>query len=1558
MKVRKMKLKPLKERLTDGKKVMLKNLLEEYTESMLEGSEITTFHRREKGAHVKVVMANEHESLLKAIGLMQVAGPFIKEMSKSGQAPKLLALFGKQKAIESGILYVELDLFVVVLGLGTAKSEQREGLGNFLMDMLKYLFESKDFFLQVNEENKGFYEKLGFRQMEDEEEAPTPDPKLFPNAPIRMVFGLRARRFVFAQFYRFWGLNVNHLKDSDLFCPGYVGWKNKEQTEEASNNLSSMQKEHTAEQVAPLAPQVFRLNKEFEPVDSREEYAMISLSSQGISTILLALLCQPGLARDKGDGRFVVHHCVDPEWNCRPFSVKLVHTAFDLSQIGTTMLGTYLGLKPDEVREESPLTFTPFQLTEQETTPSGCCDHLMTAWAEELKPFADQVAFDTLSQFKAKFLTVPLESQSPSDVPKILVQIMQAISKQYNHFKTKGDFVQLIKSLWDMFENPGGYAITDVAIWDSIEDMVYVTKIMFGSLGFPSLAALGGRRRFYAINHALLGVLPVYSNNPSPKEIPSEYQLESYYQKNKCLPPTLTSTGGSVEIVLTADATTSSSALYRGYSGAIQGKASRAIPLSLADFLLAFLEDQPALFSEEYITSSALGTYRKELWKKLGDADKGTYPFLLKIPSLEDICTARSVDLRPYKANFNVRFFELFLCTRHIAGPGIQSPLRSLKQLLSNRDGVITVSEIEDELTDDGGRLWCYPNPSSTDLLKGIQWSVMIHEKLLDPVVEYMANILLVQKKNKRVECKKVYEDFVQGWIVSFLWEVLHKYGAVVEFSSNALANFPQVKKRLLPKCVDVSVTAPCTVSGGILSNLHGMASFLILWLKVDKRFRLHPNFIACGPTYVEGRSYMVKQADMAHTCPLICQHDITEESSGDESTEESSGKEPLSLMAMLQQIRTELESNSQTTNQTIEEIEDELKRENVLLLATGFPKSCCSKWTEAVRDFSGNLGDSDVRDLVCCLLTEENANVNVFTVANGQKGGMQKRTDRYYSGSFFEHDFCRNLNKHFGRIQYDKEIVFSQVILDYVWTPNEYYKLSKNPKWFQNTLVQLKDLLTDPVNGKVGGTIFLPFRVDVMMGLVDALDSLKLYYGIHFLRQNQLARCALYNGIEAINEYFPPTWKRSDWWLTIPHFKGFKEATWAEVDAVVNRIENISEVRMVCLRRLSEEEKEDGGGFQGLAPSKRKSRPPENLSDSTPSPPKKKPKSPKKNPKPLKKNPPPPKEKPTPPPKKKPKPPKPENTSKSESEGEDIGDDDHKDSPGSASKGENIDDDDDNDVGSVKITGTEVDDKKLFVQGSTLHDLGKMYCMYAFALGFWNSLVQMSKEEGVWESLQTGEKKYSDVQWLISRRFDVVPPTEFWIGFDALMPKSPAWVDEISKLYKCPTKKLERVRRGFVVSLPGSEVQEWHTDGGKVGNTSAVTALWSLQNLSEEMGGTEFSRQDPTTKSKNLVVQSVVLQAGEFIVFDIGTWHRAQANNSAKERILYYDIYSKKGLKYKDDENFDITVGPLLSWPKSDVLAASVTEAEPALVTELAVKRSKRLAQLGNTRLLRSYKD
>jgi ectoine hydroxylase-related dioxygenase (phytanoyl-CoA dioxygenase family) len=156
------------------------------------------------------------------------------------------------------------------------------------------------------------------------------------------------------------------------------------------------------------------------------------------------------------------------------------------------------------------------------------------------------------------------------------------------------------------------------------------------------------------------------------------------------------------------------------------------------------------------------------------------------------------------------------------------------------------------------------------------------------------------------------------------------------------------------------------------------------------------------------------------------------------------------------------------------------------------------------------------------------------------------------------------------------------------------------------------------------------------------------------------------------------------------------------------------------------------------------------------------------------------------------------------------------------------------------------------------------------------------------------------------------VPPTEFWIAFDALMPKSPAWVDAISKIYNCPADKLERIRRGFMVCLPKTEAQQWHTDGGEEGNESAVTALCSLQNLSEEMGGTELSRQDPTTKSKIPAAQSVVLKAGEFIVFDFGIWHRAQANNSHKIRILYYDLYSKKGLKYKDNENFDNTGDPL----------------------------------------------
>jgi hypothetical protein len=159
---------------------------------------------------------------------------------------------------------------------------------------------------------------------------------------------LRARRFVFDRFYRFWGINVNRLKDSELFCPGYVGWKIKKLTKEASKHLSSTQKEHaakhaakyTAKQVAPPELQVLWLNEKFEPVDSMDQCKMISTSSRGISAILLALLCQPGLERN--DGHFVLHQCADPDWNGRTFSDELVDMAFDQSKIGSTMLGTYL----------------------------------------------------------------------------------------------------------------------------------------------------------------------------------------------------------------------------------------------------------------------------------------------------------------------------------------------------------------------------------------------------------------------------------------------------------------------------------------------------------------------------------------------------------------------------------------------------------------------------------------------------------------------------------------------------------------------------------------------------------------------------------------------------------------------------------------------------------------------------------------------------------------------------------------------------------------------------------------------------------------------------------------------------------------------------------------------------------------------------------------------------------------------------------------------------------------------------------------------------------------
>jgi hypothetical protein len=1404
-------------------------------------------------------------------------------VTTTGQVLQLLAVFGDYKQILSCLLFVELERFVVVLGLSTIESKQDEGLGSFLVDMIKDLLKSKEVFLQVCKDREKlivFYEKLGFRRMEDEEKAPTYDLKPSSERTIGMVFGLRARRFVFAQFYGFWGVNVNRLKDSELFCPGYVGWEIKKQTKEASKgaskNLSSMQKEDAAKQVAPPAPQVLWLDEKFKPVDSMENCKMISTSSQGISAILLALLCQPGLERN--DEHFVLHQCVDPNWNSRPFSDELVKRAFDQSAIGSTMLGTYLGLKTDELREESALTFAPFQLKESQAERSGSNSDLKTVWLQSLKPFADQIALDTLSVFTAKFLDDRTSIQH-SDVPKILLQIMQTISKQCNHFQTKDDFMRLIISLWQMFDNPGGNAIDDVAIWDSIEDMVYVTKIMFGSLGFPSLAALGGRRRFYAVNHALLGVLPKCSNNLVSVAIPAQYRLESYFQKNHCLPRILTCTERSVEIVLAKDRTTPSKE-YKEYSVSLQGKATRAVPLSLADFLVKFLDSRPALFGGDNISSKEFGEYKRRWWLALAQSEKDSYPFLQCITNLEEICKARSqIATKDLHKNTKIaQFFELFLCARDIEVPGINSPLQSLKQLLLKSDGVLIVLKGKVQLPGDDGRCWCYPNPGCTDPLRGLQWSVKIHEKLLDPVAEHMANMLM-QGKRMNFNCNKVYQAFVQGWTVSFLWEVLHSYGAVVVVPPIAEV-FPQVQQLLVPKRVDVSEkTAESLV---LLSNLHGITTFLTLWLKFDQRFRLHQNFIECAATYVDN-SYKVKQADMAHSCPLICQCG---------STEESSGAVTLSLMAMLQQIMSELNHNPETS-QIISMIEKQLARENVLLLAMTSPESGCSTWTEALEDnMDGRMPKSSARDLILCLATEAAADVNVFTVSNKKKTDAAHMTDRHLSlTNIFHKDFCKNLKINFGQ-----EIVFRQVTFDYVWTTSAEHDF--NLTWFRDTLGELNDLLTDPPNGKAGGEVFLPFNVSVMIGLVYALESLTDNYGIHFLTEDQLACCCdLYKGTQAIiKEQMQAILgeEKTTCRLSTQHFNEAcypKEVSKDAVLAVANRIENLQNVRMVCLRRLSKQQKKgNGGGFQGLKNSKKRKR-------------KNKPKNNKSN---SSKN----------------------SKKKDEDEDDDESDASTEDSDSESSESESNNDSESSESesnndseSSESESNSDDDDGRLFVRGKVIQVEDKIQIMYAYALGFWNSLVQLAKAKGVWEGLQDGRERFSDVQWVLSHRFDVVPPTDFWIGFDALMPESPAaWVDAISQIYKCPTDELERIRRGFVVSLPGTEVQEWHTDSGEVGNRCAVTALCSLQNLSETMGGTEFSR-DPTKNSKIPTGPPVVLKAGEFIVFDYGVWHRAQANRSENVRILYYDLYSKKESNYKDDGNFDTTVSPLFGWTTTVLL-------------------------------------
>jgi ectoine hydroxylase-related dioxygenase (phytanoyl-CoA dioxygenase family) len=132
-------------------------------------------------------------------------------------------------------------------------------------------------------------------------------------------------------------------------------------------------------------------------------------------------------------------------------------------------------------------------------------------------------------------------------------------------------------------------------------------------------------------------------------------------------------------------------------------------------------------------------------------------------------------------------------------------------------------------------------------------------------------------------------------------------------------------------------------------------------------------------------------------------------------------------------------------------------------------------------------------------------------------------------------------------------------------------------------------------------------------------------------------------------------------------------------------------------------------------------------------------------------------------------------------------------------------------------------------------------------------------------------------------------------------------------------------IRCGCVVSLPGTGVQYWHSDGVHVGESStiddadaaapvhALCVFCPLIDLNESVGYTEFWAG--SQKFSKLLAKKGeqtlpggtkgILDRGSCLLYDYRTIHRGMPNSSEGSRPVCYFLYAKAGYEFVEDQNF-----------------------------------------------------
>ena len=191
---------------------------------------------------------------------------------------------------------------------------------------------------------------------------------------------------------------------------------------------------------------------------------------------------------------------------------------------------------------------------------------------------------------------------------------------------------------------------------------------------------------------------------------------------------------------------------------------------------------------------------------------------------------------------------------------------------------------------------------------------------------------------------------------------------------------------------------------------------------------------------------------------------------------------------------------------------------------------------------------------------------------------------------------------------------------------------------------------------------------------------------------------------------------------------------------------------------------------------------------------------------------------------------------------------------------------------------------------------------------------------EELYALLQTKAKKhFKEIMLRDNNRFDFRMDlvNDQWKEFEAKGRWKPLVAQILGDDYSI-------VKCGCILSLPGADMQYYHSDGVHVGaaadfdsdeaaSTHALCVFVPLIDLNHEVGYTEFwagsHRYNRLLDKKGEQAlpggTDGILKKGECLLYDNRTIHRGTSNKSETTRPVCYFLYSKKGLETVEDQNF-----------------------------------------------------